>query len=176
MNYGVDHIIEKVMADKNTSGEIAVMVLDILRIANQIEEMQKKPVVIETPKLEIADVTPEDQPKIKVRHKRRKYTINGKTKTVDEWCEEYGLSKRTLEGRIYRQGLSFEEALTKAKTKSSNKIAVIQCDRYGKQIRQFDSVSKMARELQMPIGRAHRALRMTPSEQVSDYGFYFMTA
>ena len=174
MNYGIDHIIEKVMTDKNASGEIAVMVLDILRIAARIEDMYKKPVVIETPKPEIVDAMPEYQPKVKVRHKYRKYTINGKTKTVDEWCEEYGLSKRTLEGRIYRQGLSFEEALTK--TKSSNKIAVIQYDRYGKQIRQFDSVSKMARELQIPIGRAHRALRMTPSEQVSDYGFYFMTA
>ena len=101
-----------------------------------------------------------------------------KTKTIDEWCEEYGVKRNTLEKKIYGGKMNIEDALKDCslRTGRTNKITVIQCDRFGKQIRQFDSVSKMARELQIPIGRAHRALRMTPSEQVNDYGFYFMTA
>lgn len=173
MNYGVDNIIAKVMADKNTSGEIAVAVLDILRTAAQIEEMYKN----HAPVIDQKNIEPEAKPIVR-RRKHKVYTIDGKTKTIDEWCEEYGVKRNTLEKKIYGGKMNIEDALKDCslRTGRTNKITVIQCDRFGKQIRQFDSVSKMARELQIPIGRAHRALRMTPSEQVNDYGFYFMTA
>lgn len=167
MNFGVDNIITKVMADDNAPAEMAKAVMDILRSVAQIEAMYAKPVV--------AEPVPEE-PKVKVRRKHREYTINGKTKTINEWCAEYGVNRSTLEKRIYGDNMPLEEALKKGTNKQLNKIAVVKCDRFGKQIRQFDSISRTARELQIPVYRVSRALGMTPEDQINEYGFYLMTA
>lgn len=47
--------------------------------------------------------------------KNRKYiaTINGITKTVCEWCEDFDLNKNTIYNRIKKYGYTPEEALTK---------------------------------------------------------------
>ena len=167
MNFGVDNIITKVMADDNAPAEMAKAVMDILRSAAQIEAMYANPVV--------AEPVPEE-PKVKVSRKHREYTINGKTKTINEWCAEYGVNRSTLEKRIYGDNMSIEEALKKGTNKQLNKIAVVKCDKFGKQIRRFDSISRTARELQIPVYRVSRALGMTPEDQINEYGFYLMTA
>lgn len=167
MNFGVDNIITKVMADDNATAEMAKAVMDILRIVARIEAMYVKPVVAEPV---------QEEPKVKIRRKHREYTINGKTKTINEWCAEYGVNRSTLEKRIYGDNMSLEEALKKGTNKQLNKIAVIEYDRFGKQIRRFDSVSRTARELQIPVCRVNRALGMTPADQINEYGFYLMTA
>lgn len=169
MNYGIDNIIEKVMADKNTSGEIAVMVLDILRIASRIEEMYKKPVakpeVIEAPK-----AVPEP-----AKHTRGKFSLNGKTQSLREWANEYGIARRTLERYVYDLKMTLDDAL-KMPHKPRNKVAILEYDRFGKEIRRFDSMSKTSRELQMPIQTIYKALTMSPSDQINEYGYYLMTA
>lgn len=169
MNYGVDHIIEKVMADKNTSGEIAVMVLDILRTAAQIEEMYKKPVMA---KPEVVEV---QKPEIAVKHTRGKYTLNGETKSLRAWADEYGIAHRTLEKYVYDKKMTLEDAL-KVPYKPRNRVAILEYDRFGKEIRRFDSMSKTSRELQMPIQTIYKALTMSPSDQINEYGYYLMTA
>lgn len=171
MNFGVDNIITKVMADDNAPAEMAKAVMDILRSVARIEAMYANPVVKE----KVAELVPEE-PKVKVRRKHREYTINGKTKTINEWCAEYGVNRSTLEKRIYGDNMPLEEALKKGTSKKLNKVAVIEYDRFGKQIRQFDSVSRTARELQIPVYRINRALGMTPADQINEYGFYLMTA
>ena len=47
--------------------------------------------------------------------KKRKYkaTLNGVTKDVYEWCEEFNLNKGTIYSRIAKYGYTPEEALTK---------------------------------------------------------------
>lgn len=42
-----------------------------------------------------------------------KATLNGITKYVSEWCEEFNLNKRTIYSRITKYGYTPEEALTK---------------------------------------------------------------
>lgn len=167
MNFGVDNIITKVMADDNAPAEMAKAVMDILRIVARIEAMYMNPVAAEPV---------QEEPKVKIRRKHREYTINGKTKTINEWCAEYGVNRSTLEKRIYGDNMPLEEALKKGTNKQMNKIAVIEYDRFGKQIRRFDSVSRTARELQIPVCRVNRALGMTPADQINEYGFYLMTA
>ena len=170
MNYGIDNIIEKVMADKNTSGEIAVMVLDILRIARRIEEMQKKPVVA---KPEVVDV-PKAVPK-PAKHTRGKFSLNGETKSLREWANEYGIARRTLERYVYDLKMTLDDAL-KMPYKPRNRVAILEYDRFGKEIRRFDSMSKTSRELQIPIQTIYKALTMSPSDQINEYGYYLMTA
>lgn len=47
--------------------------------------------------------------------KKRKYqaTLNGITKAVGEWCDEFGLNKNSIYNRIKKYGYTPEEALTK---------------------------------------------------------------
>ena len=174
MNYGIDSIITKVMEDSKATAEMESSVVEILRIASRIEAMFAKP----APTVEKTESVPMMEiPKQRIRHKHRVYTINGKTKTIDEWCEEYGMCRSTVEKRIYGQKMTLEEALNQGISKpGTNKITVIQCDPLGKQVRKFDSVSKTARELHVPICRVNRALQMTPAEQINTYGYYLMTA
>ena len=42
-----------------------------------------------------------------------KFTYNGETRTLTEWSEIYGLKYGLLYDRIFREGLSFEEAIHK---------------------------------------------------------------
>lgn len=42
-----------------------------------------------------------------------KFTYNGETRTLTEWSELYGLKYGLLYDRIFREGLSFEEAIHK---------------------------------------------------------------
>lgn len=171
MNFGVDNIITKVMADDNAPAEMAKAVMDILRNVARIEAMYANPVYEE----KASDPVPEE-PKVKIKRRYKEYTINGQTKSINEWCEEYGVKRTTLEKRIYGKNMPLEEALKQGTNKQLNKIAVIEYDRFGKQIRRFDSVSMTARELQIPVCRVNRALGMTPADQVNEYGFYLMTA
>lgn len=41
------------------------------------------------------------------------YTINGITKNLQQWCDEYGMKRGTVYDRIFKRGMSIEEALTK---------------------------------------------------------------
>lgn len=54
----------------------------------------------------------------KVQHnntsRNRYITYNGITKTMQQWCDEFGISKTTMFGRLQR-GWSLEEAFTKRK-------------------------------------------------------------
>lgn len=50
----------------------------------------------------------------KDEHKQRKkktWTINGETKTRNEWCEIYGTSIEFVKYRVNHKGMSIEEAL-----------------------------------------------------------------
>lgn len=51
---------------------------------------------------------------IQSRNKRnnRKYSYNGKTKTLSEWATEYGIDRKTLSDRMDKFGWDFERALT----------------------------------------------------------------
>lgn len=43
---------------------------------------------------------------------RTKYTINGETHTVSEWCKRHNRDVNTVWQRVKKQGMTFEEALT----------------------------------------------------------------
>jgi hypothetical protein len=43
------------------------------------------------------------------RRSNRLFTHNGKTQTLTQWCEEFGLKYKTCHSRIFRDGKSFEE-------------------------------------------------------------------
>lgn len=53
--------------------------------------------------------------KVQSNNKRnnRYITYNNETKTLSEWAEHFGIKRVTLASRLDRQGLSFEEAITK---------------------------------------------------------------
>lgn len=44
--------------------------------------------------------------------KNRLVTINGKAKSIDEWCKQYGISKASVYRRVRTFGMTYEEALT----------------------------------------------------------------
>ena len=46
------------------------------------------------------------------RTSNRIYTHNGETKNLTQWCEDLGLKYGTIHSRIYRNGWSFEDAIT----------------------------------------------------------------
>lgn len=48
------------------------------------------------------------------------YTINGVTKNKKEWCEEYGVWSATIDYRMKKMGMSFEEALVAEKANEGN--------------------------------------------------------
>ena len=127
MNFGVDDIITKVMADNNATPDISKAVLDILRIASRIEAMYTKPVV-EEPKV---SEPVQEEPKVKIRRKHREYTINGKTQTINEWCAEYGVNRSTLEKRIYGGNMSLEDALKEGTNKQLNPDNTQFCENHG---------------------------------------------
>ncbi len=43
----------------------------------------------------------------------RRFTYQGETKCLGEWAELFGMNYGTLQSRIYRDGMSIEDALTK---------------------------------------------------------------
>jgi hypothetical protein len=45
------------------------------------------------------------------RRSNRLLTLNGKTQTMTDWAEEYGINASTLHSRLNRDRLSLEEAL-----------------------------------------------------------------
>lgn len=47
------------------------------------------------------------------KNQSKLYTYKGKTMTLPEWSEYYGINIRTLNNRINKYGMSIEEALTK---------------------------------------------------------------
>lgn len=47
------------------------------------------------------------------KNQSKLYTYDGKTMTLPEWSEHYGINIRTLNNRINKYGMSIEEALTK---------------------------------------------------------------
>ena len=47
------------------------------------------------------------------KNQSKSYTYDGKTMTLPEWSEHYGINIRTLNNRINKYGMSIEEALTK---------------------------------------------------------------
>lgn len=57
-------------------------------------------------------------PKYQSNHKTNNiiYTINGKTQTAKQWCEEYGVSQTTFNDRLNR-GWDLEKAISKPVTK-----------------------------------------------------------
>lgn len=58
------------------------------------------------------------------RSKHRRYTYNGKTKVLSEWCEELGLKYYTVLNRL-RAGWSFEDAITKPAKKGRDTTSMI---------------------------------------------------
>ena len=53
--------------------------------------------------------------------RRGKYhTINGVTKNKKQWCEEYGVWQATVDYRMKKMGMSFEEALMEEKINEGN--------------------------------------------------------
>jgi hypothetical protein len=61
--------------------------------------------------------------RVKAKHKRHKphdgsgvaWTINGETKPMAQWCDEYGTSYQLAQSRIKKCGMTPLEALTKEK-------------------------------------------------------------
>ena len=51
-----------------------------------------------------------------------KYTAFGKTQTLHEWAEEYGIKYSTLNSRIRLYEMNIEEALTKPKQTNEEKV------------------------------------------------------
>lgn len=50
---------------------------------------------------------------------RTKYTINGETHTVSEWCKRHNREVNTVWQRVKKYGMTFEEALTSTDRKVS---------------------------------------------------------
>lgn len=50
----------------------------------------------------------------------KQYTINGITKNKKQWCEEYGVWQATVDYRMKKMGMSFEDALKAEKINEGN--------------------------------------------------------
>lgn len=56
----------------------------------------------------------------KSAYRGKLYTINGITKNKKQWCEEYGVWGATIDYRMKKMGMSFEEALNAEKVNEGN--------------------------------------------------------
>lgn len=56
--------------------------------------------------------TTQSKPKQKPKQEVKKYTVFGKTQTLRQWAEEYGINYQTLQSRIHSYDMSLEKALT----------------------------------------------------------------
>lgn len=51
-----------------------------------------------------------------------KITINGETKSLAAWCEQYGISKGTVFDRVKYRGMTYAQALTAPVRRRANTI------------------------------------------------------
>lgn len=51
------------------------------------------------------------------RRNNRRYEYSGKTLTIAQWAKEYNLSHKLVHQRIFRDGMSIEEALNKKRSR-----------------------------------------------------------
>lgn len=58
------------------------------------------------------------------RRSTRYYTINGVTKNIQQWCDEFGINRGTVITRL-KHGWSFEDAVTKPVKKGRDKSSLI---------------------------------------------------
>lgn len=55
-----------------------------------------------------------------MRYRGKQYTIDGVTKNKKQWCEEYGVWQATVDYRMKKMGMSFEDALKAEKINEGN--------------------------------------------------------
>lgn len=58
------------------------------------------------------------------KKKLKSWTIDGVTKSIAEWCEEYGMTVQTVTYRVMTKGMSPKEALTVPKQQGSHNFDV----------------------------------------------------
>jgi very-short-patch-repair endonuclease len=68
------------------------------------------------------------------------FTINGITKTKKAWCEEYGVWTATVNYRMKKMGMTFEEALTAEKKSEGNHLAALNLPE--PKVKQLDNLNR----------------------------------